>query len=445
MGTQSSHDYTTRLAGERAALEALAAQYKQEVELLPLGTAGYVAKMEVSVTSHRVWQGPAGTDPVIAIDADDSILAYNKAREPRMDLFSDFVADELGHTLDRHTLNSIMDMTDTFSRWEDWGIDSSLYHIDAHMWTLEWAIAELHGVPAGDIPTKLDELGSTLEGIRAGLGSEVADAREPFSFERDELVLGTFAPTGKVASIFGPMHDTELYEDALIVVEDLAAAGSRAVIFTYGEPHFQLHKVFRLRERLIAAGHGWPYEYVFLTKKRKGEFIKDMFALVPREAGLMRNLFSNEPHIFMLIDDDKKEVDDFVTTGLEVEWHSGARMCAVHTLREGAKTWKKYNEVFRDHPEGRTVHESDRHGVFLHSVTEDLHPHLPEGAKRVHQAAYANLELRVCKVLDRNLTTLVDKATDTETKVVLQSQRQYATSRVDELERAIEEAHGTLS
>jgi hypothetical protein len=242
--------------------------------------------------------------------------------------------------------------------------------------------------------------------------------------------------------VFEPMHDPELYEDALSVVQDLAESGGHAVVFTYGEPLFQLHKVFRLRQRLLSAGYGWPYEYIFLSKKRKGEFMHDIFTLASRNAELMQTLFGKEPHVFMLIDDDKKEADDFLRSRHEIERLSGARLCAVHALREGAKTWKKRGEVFRDHPAERVVRETARRGIYLHSVTEDLHPDLPDGVKQAHRDAYANLELRVCKVLARNLRALVDVATEPDSKSALQAQQRYAAARASEIERVIQETHG---
>jgi hypothetical protein len=116
-----------------------------------------------------VWNGGPETAPIIMSDVDDTLMGYNKARKPRLNAFIKY-ARELGLALTAEQLEAVMEMADAFARWKDWGIDADLYHVDAHMWALDWLTQQLRNVAPRDIPEQLKDLQAQLDAIKAGIG-----------------------------------------------------------------------------------------------------------------------------------------------------------------------------------------------------------------------------------------------------------------------------------
>jgi hypothetical protein len=429
-----------RIERELSTLQALAKKFNQDVDFTTLGTAGYVARMIPDKKHKQVWSGPVETAPIVMADADDTFLAYNMSREPRMQAFIKYAGEEINHQLNEPSLRAVMEMADTFSRWKDWGVDADLYHVDAHLWALDWVSQQLKGTKLEDVPDKLREMQARLDKIKAGLGGKTPDRSLPFAFDYDELVLGTFKPSPEMMTVFEVMYEPELYKDTLSALQEVADAGGQTVIYTYGEPLFQMEKFLRLRPKLAAEGQEWPFEYVFLARKRKGVFLEELFESA-NNPKLHEAFFGRAPHVLMLMDDDKKECDDFLRIADSIEAQSGARFCTVHLLRDSGKTWKNRHEVLKEDDKGLVVDEHERRGVFMHGETDGLHAHLSEDLRKAHAAAYANLRLRVYKVLANNLNIMIDRLETAEFKSALESQRQYFTARAHDVERTIEKAY----
>jgi len=432
--------HSKRRERETAALKALAQKFKQEITSIPLGVAGYVIRMAPDKRRRSVWNGGPETAPIIMSDVDDTLMGYNKARKPRLNAFIKY-ARELGLALTAEQLEAVMEMADAFARWKDWGIDADLYHVDAHMWALDWLTQQLRNVAPRDIPEQLKDLQAQLDAIKAGIGG-MPDKKLPFSFDYDELVLGTLEPSPQMITVFEAVYEPELYEDTLEVLQEIAEAGGHTVIYTYGEPLFHLEKLLRLRSRLAADGQEWPFEYIFLARKQKGSFLEELFESAADNRQLHDMFFGRAPHIVLLMDDDKKQCDDFLRIADAIEPQSGARFCTVHLLRETGKTWKQRFDILREEEGSLVADRHERREVLLYGTVGKFHAHESDEVRNARIAAYANLRLRVYKALANNLTTVIERLQSTEYKLALESQRQYFAARVQDMEHAIAKAYG---
>ncbi len=93
-----------RMERELTALLGLAERHGASVEFIPVGEAGYVARMEKNprvidgrtIEYEQAWEGISSTKPIVAVDADDTLFAYTETKKPRDDAFAKFATDELG-------------------------------------------------------------------------------------------------------------------------------------------------------------------------------------------------------------------------------------------------------------------------------------------------------------------------------------------------------------
>lgn len=433
-------------------LQKLAERYGVAIEFIQNGDAGYVARMErvsrvgsgMTIEYHQAWEGTTSTQPIIAFDADDTQFAYTETKKPRADAFSQFAHAELGYELDADILDQLMAISDDFSRWQDAGANERMYHIRPHQWALSWATSQVRGISQESIPAKLEEIKATLGLVKAGLeNGHHGDHELPFNFRNGKLVLGDFTPSPNIREVFNPVYEPKPYLDAIHDIQTMAEEGVRTVAFTYGEPGFQLEKLLRLRDQLVRSQDGWPYDYVLLTTKPKGTFIEELLETSTHEPQLREDFFGTDPHVFMLVDDDRKQTDDFLRAQHTVENRSGAHLTAVHSLREHTKGWERRDAAYRDVPDmGRVVDENGRQGVHINGKIEDMSSGMSVYVQRAHQEAFSNLRLRIYNQLAHNLNKMVRGRTPTEQGQVLVPQQNYFSKIVYDIERAIESRHG---
>ncbi|HEX9153343.1 MAG TPA: hypothetical protein VF809_00820 [Candidatus Saccharimonadales bacterium] len=437
---------------ELSALRGLAERHGVDVEFIRNGEAGYVARLErtPSIVSGEIveyrqdWEGPASMRPIVAVDADDTLFAYTETKTPRADAFVRFAQAELGHQPDAETLGALMCISDEFSRWQEPGSNATMYHIQPHLWALSWATSQLRDVQPENVPAKLDEIKARLDSVKAGQHAEQQeDESAPFHFRKGKLIIGNFIPPESINSVFEPVYEPVPYPDALYDMQEIAEAGVRTVAFTYGEPEFQLDKLLRLRDQLTDSGRGWPYEYIFLTTVPKGEFIEELLNTSANDAQLRQDLFSADPHVFMLVDDDRGQTADFLRAQDIIESSSGARLGVVLSLRERTKSWKKREAAYRDVPEvGLVIDQDDRRGVHIGGRIEDVAAGMSTDVYNAHRDAVSSLKLRIYNQLAGSLAQLANAEAHAELKQLLDPQRDYFSRTAFNMERDIESRHG---
>lgn len=315
-----------------------------------VGDAGFI----VQRTNHVPM---AGNDWVL-YDYDDTIAATTEAKNPRLTEFVAYAQVQYPD-LDAETCEKLMKASDKFSRWEEQENSGRNYHIHTHVSVLDWALHRAGEIIAAGTPADevVADIQSTLDRIQAG---EVRDD-DPFymRLEDRKFVTKGIAPRNtELEDIFSrTFAHPRLYDEVLESMRSLAGGPdsihrTNVGIITYGEPHYQLRKLFTM----LQDNPDLPISQILLTSVGKGDFIKRAIAssvekkfpaeYVPASLdddegfgslGSGGQLFSDAHHSVIIFDDDPTQLENITSAAKEIKGSTGAHIITVRSIRPGTK------------------------------------------------------------------------------------------------------------
>ncbi len=333
---------------ELAELQSLLEQHKLRAEITPNGDAGFLIEINPL----------AADEDLVAHDLDDHLIAYTASKEERLSNFVGHVGTT-GLQIDQAACRRLMKITDVFSRWEEHG--ENMYHIDAHKAALSAAVTLLRGVPAEYVTHRIDAIEAQLQAVKQGHG----DPRLlPFHFADGDLAINPAAPLQEnLDAVFEPVSDPSIHQDAVDGIVTIGDSGVNQIIFTYGQPKFQLQKVLRLLQRCAAEGKPLPISQIWLTKKPKGRFVEQLAS--SGSARLVAEVFGRNRRNIILVDDSAKEIDGLLDVGKLVEGKTGATFGGLLTDRDGIKNsrtrWVKNAERYGFYDSHRSTYHYDQY------------------------------------------------------------------------------------
>ncbi|HLZ15061.1 MAG TPA: hypothetical protein VKQ34_03640 [Candidatus Saccharimonadales bacterium] len=303
-------------------------------EIRPVGELGFVIDLKGE-------PAVAGNDWAF-FDLDDTTIAYSKAKEARLEAYTNHVTQELGFDLDPAIYRRVLDVTDKFSRWQENGEDT--YHVNAHVASASWMTDRLKGLSPDEAQQAVSDMEAQLTRIKqeqSGVG-EARQEGDPFHFEGSKFVHRSLIPWSRgMEEVFRvSMVQSPSYVGA---VESITALGRpvggqekvNVGAFTYGEPPFQLTKILELMQVQAAAGESLPFSQIWLTKAPKGDFMTELAAMSTSEQD---EVFGGTPHSLIVVDDDPKVLDSLIAHQPTVEASTAAMVGVMRSIREGTKT-----------------------------------------------------------------------------------------------------------
>ncbi len=310
--------------------EVLHSEAIGEHQIIPVGESGYLIRLiDKPATPGNDW---------VLEDLDDTLVAYTAAKAGRLDAYIQLL-DARGIAIERDTAESAIDLTDKFARWDENGNET--YHFDAHQLALAWVTDELVQTPISQQAERLQDLAASLEATKDnGQNTMSGNGLVPFQFIQDTgLIVDSQHKFGEVQDAFRPMLSPDRFLDILEATDAVNDAIDEQDhinlgILTYGEPVFQLRKVVDLMEERARLGKPMKASHIFLTKKKKGDFVRDLLNELPAEAH--EEVFSDVPHTILLIDDSPKELDSFNGAKSALA-DRNTRLTVLRYLQEGTK------------------------------------------------------------------------------------------------------------
>jgi len=344
---------------ERRKIEKLVEKYRESLggfDLVQVGDSGFLLQ------SERL-RPMAGGDWVL-FDYDDTLVATTEVKQARLDLFTKHLEQKLGYSVSREVTSKVMEVSDRLSRWEEKQGEGEQYHAGAHMSALTWAVDVLSKTSPEDLDNTLNDIGNSFTRIRSQLdeGGE-SGSGDPFYFKDRKLILRSKRPWSKdIEEIFlQTAINPPVYEESVTAAKE---AGEpvwsihriNVGVFTYGEPYYQLLKVFEL----LNEHKSLPISQVWLTRRPKGEFIE---ALVKTSAVRKTELqyvppeleeypgeslaypsgypLGETPHTMVMFDDNPNELQNILKSNEFLKEKSGATFVAVRSRRPGTKAEKR--------------------------------------------------------------------------------------------------------
>lgn len=360
----------------------LTEQYKDrlgEFEILPVGQAGFLVQSKKQL--------PMAGNDWFFFDYDDTLRGTSEVKSKRLELYKDY-AQSQGIEVDDSLLEKIMADTDKFSRWEDTEGGGSTYHANTHLSALHWATEKLKASDADDQDKTIQEIDQTIQRIKGELDEETAPlADDPFLFRDKKFVLrsniwfqnGQLTPWSKeLGDLFmQTMINPPDYPETIQAVREVGGPRdsihrTNIGVFTYGDPYYQLLKVFELMEK----NPDLPINQLWLTRVPKGKFIDELIKTKATQKVDMQyaqptlggdsleedmSMGSGYPlgefsHFIVIMDDNPKELNSIRSANELFAENTGAKFVVVRSRRNGTKESEKewvmdtpYGEVdFRD-------------------------------------------------------------------------------------------------
>ncbi len=332
----------------KAQLLSLTERYKVKADIITINDAGYIVRFDKKIphignihgdgaSHYGKWDWPESYAPVICIDADDTIFDYTGTKKLRLQKYSEHIQTAFGNAIAPKVAEQLMKMTDRFARWLDGG--ATMYHISAHQWALGWVTAELTALEGqnpsdAEIEQWLHTIEQQFEAVKDGSST----TETPFSFEGTSLVIEPTISYVDIADVFNPVFAPQRYHDVLQAINRIASEQARVVVYTYGEPSFQLEKLLRLHNELADIGYDWPFADILLTTEPKGQFAERILAVSHQAIPIVKqDLFSDDPHLFILIDDDPKQLENFMLHETAIQKNSGAHLAVILSVKNNAQ------------------------------------------------------------------------------------------------------------
>lgn len=319
-----------------------------------VGDAGFI----IQRSNHMPM---AGNDWVL-YDYDDTIAATTEAKKPRLLAFVEYAQKHFPY-LDEVACEKLMKASDKFSRWEEQENAGKNYHIHTHISILDWALRRTGAIVTAGTPVEdaIAEIQAVFDRIQTG---EVHDD-DPFYVRHEDKKLvskGIAQRNTELENIFAQtLAHPRLYEEVIDSMRSLPGSPdsihrTNVGIITYGEPHYQLRKLFTM----LQENPDLPLSQILLTNIGKGDFIKQVIAsgvekqfpvsYVPAtliedgdfdSLGSGGQLFSEAHHNVVIFDDDPTQLENIAQSAQEIKTSTGARVITVRSIRPGTKAEHK--------------------------------------------------------------------------------------------------------
>lgn len=366
--SESIYKYT-----EERGLSNLVERYSEKLggyEIHPVAESGFLLQ--------STKQLPMAGNDWFLFDYDDTLRGTTEVKEKRQELYKDYTRS-LGLEVSDTVLQLVMETTDKFSRWEDIDGGGSVYHANTHMSTLHWATERLRSADKLDVTDKVvPELEDRLQRIKSELeGKDQPQEDDPFYFKNKKFILKTnfwfpdkvLTPWSEgIKDIFmQSMINPPDYPASIQAIKEIGSPSNsihrtNLGIFTYGQPYYQLLKVFELLEQ----NPDTPINQIWLTKVPKGKYIEDLVksgvnrippleyvqssmpggSLDSEDGGISMGSgypLGEHPHALVMIDDNPKELNSILATNEFLSRKTGASFAVVRSRggrgREVEKEW----------------------------------------------------------------------------------------------------------
>lgn len=335
---------------------ALLEKYKEELggfDLVPVGNAGYILQSQ--------GQRPMAGNDWVFFDYDDTLVATTKVKERRLELYRVYL-EKLGIRTTEVQADKIVEMTDKFSRWEENKGEGKLYHANTHMAILQWVTNTLR-----DSQDKIEEITSSLQRHLDRIKTQVTQEQQPqendpfyFRFKDKKFILrGVDKIWSKemedifVQTMINPPQYAETIEAAKETGQPLDSIHRTNLgVFTYGDPYYQLLKVFELMKQ----HPDLPVSQIWLTRIPKGNFIveavktkattkleQDYISAELEEypgEGLAYgsgHVLGQAEHVVVMMDDNPKELSSMLSANNNLKENTKCSFVVVRSKRAGSK------------------------------------------------------------------------------------------------------------
>ncbi len=298
-----------------------------DFDIVPVGKAGYI--LQSKRQKHM-----AGNDWVF-FDYDDTLAGTNEVKSKRLELYKQHTQD-LGIQLTIEQADKIINITDKFMRWEENPGEGEIYHIGSHMLALQWATNTVKETK-GDIDEAILNLESRLDRMKLSLTqTQKPHPSDPFHFsvkDKQFINRGLVKKWSKeidtiiMQTIVNPPHYTETIKAAKHIgqAEDTIHKANIG-IFTYGNPDFQLLKVFEL----LIKHPDFAVSQIWLTRRPKKDFIME---IIKTETSSMHK----QDHVIILIDDSPKELSHILSLNDYLSENTKVSFRPIRSIRAGTK------------------------------------------------------------------------------------------------------------
>lgn len=342
-------EYGQEQDGETRDLQAILGEYREvigdDVEVVRIGESGYVVRLGM--------RPPNRNGDWILYDVDDTAISYTQAKPVRLAHYTDHLKN-VDISLSNDSANDILDTTDALSRWQVHG--RKMYHVDAHLKLVAWATERVSQLD----DSERDQWVRDFKAQAAQLAEEQPERTSddvPFYFSNGELVFKADMPGADRSreiyktvfdAMIRPNRNQDLLDTMVQLDEDTKDESFRLNqgILTYGSPDFQLRKTLEVLKDMHEAGTELPISSILLSKVKKGAFLKELVTFDPRTnvsappSNVAEDFFDDVPHAIMLVDDDPKEIESFVSfNGNYEDFRYDLDLMGVRYRREGTKNY----------------------------------------------------------------------------------------------------------
>lgn len=322
-------------------------------DMVPVGKVGYILQNER--------QKPMAGNDWVFFDYDDTLVATTEVKERRLELYRIYL-EKLGIQMSEEQAGKIVEMTDGFSRWEENKGEGKLYHANTHMAALQWATNTFResqnktDVTITDLQGHLDRIKTQL------IQNQQPQENDPFYFRsKDEkfILRGTDKMWSKdIEDIFmQTMINPPQYEETITAAKETGQPRdsihrTNLGIFTYGDPYYQLLKVFELMKQ----HPDFAISQIWLTRGPKGDFIVETVKTkatskleqdyVPAELeeypgeGLAYgsgHVLGQTEHVVVMMDDNPKELSSILSANDYLKENTKSSFVVVRSKRAGTK------------------------------------------------------------------------------------------------------------
>jgi len=361
---------------EERGLKKLVERYSEKIggyKIHPVGESGFLLQSEKQLPM-------AGNDWFL-FDYDDTLRGTTEVKSKRLELYVGY-ARSLGIEASEEELKHLVDITDKFARWEDVDGGGNAYHANTHMSVLHWATEKMRSSDEDSQERVINEIDTTLARIKGELTVEgESHDGDPFHFRDNRFILktnfwfqdGALTPwSDGIKDIFmQSMINPPDYPASIQAMKEIGHPSDsihrvNIGVFTYGQPYYQLLKVFELLEQ----NPDTPISQIWLTKVPKGEFIRDLVKTqvtrklpqdyVPPIVGgdsLDEGMsmgsgypLGDHPHVLVMMDDNPKELNSILETNEFLSQETGATFAVVRSRGGGGRETDK--EWIVDTPNG---------------------------------------------------------------------------------------------
>lgn len=308
-------------------------------EIISLGEAGLILKRETNQSAPaKDW---------LLLDYDDTLAASTEIKKERLRLYVEYLQNKLNltETTTQFLAENIIKLADEFARWENPSSNIKQYHLGAHMMALSWASEYLinHAQQPSEevlayLRTQLDSLKETIAST-PDKQTAAEKLAPPFYFKADKLISKNKRPwLAEIENIFQQTSfNPPLYQEPLASIKSAETPSDNQlqnlVIFTYGEPYFQLSKVIKLLEQ----NPDLQVAQIWLTQTSKGKFVQAIW-----QKGQVSEAQLDQVKTLTLVDDDPKQLKDFADCNAYMETQAQhPQLIAIRSKRPGTKTAQK--------------------------------------------------------------------------------------------------------